>query len=510
MRSQSFLTPTRTLFGLALLKLAIHFVTNTTALGYSYFRDELYYWVCSIRLDWGYVDHPPLAPLLLHLNSLLFGDSLFAWRLLPALAGAGMVILAGLMARELGGGLAAQTLAALAVVVAPIYLIIDSFFSTNAFEALIWAACAYVLLRLFKTQEARLWLVVGALIGLGLQTKHTTVFWIIGLGVAVLLTSARRYLLNRWLWLGGALAFIIFLPNLVWQLQNNWASVEFYRAANFLKNVPTPAVDIVVLQVILLNPFAAPLWLAGLYFYLFTAEGHPYRSMAWIYLTILALLIISQSSRPDRPAGAYPMLLAAGAVVVETWARRRQWRWPMWALGAALTVAGIALAPISLPILPPDVTARFAAAVGLSREIEKGKLAPLPQYLADRFGWESAVATVAQVYQQLSPAEQAQTSIITISYGEAGAIDYFGSAYGLPNVISGHNNYYVWGPRGATGAVVIALGFPEADLREAFASVEQVAALHCDFCLIDGMPVYVARGLQTPIEQLWPQVKHYE
>jgi len=498
------------LLGLAALKVSLHFATNTSALGYGYFRDELYYWVCAMRLDWGYVDHPPLAPFLLRLTSLTLGDSMFAWRFWPALAGGTLVLLTGLMARELGGGRWAQAIAALSVVVSPLQLIIASFFSTNIFEVLLWAMSAYTLVRLLKFNRPRDWLWVGLWIGLGLQTKHTTVFWIVGLAVGVLLTDVRRHVLTPWPWLGGGLALLIFAPNLLWQMSHEWASVEFYRSASLLKNIPTSAIDIVLNQILLNNPLAWPLWLAGLYFYLFSVEGKPYRLLGWVYLTILAMLIVMQSSRPDRPAGAYPMLLAAGAIVIERAAHHFRARWVLSAAPIALTLVGLVLLPLSLPVLSPALTARYALTLGLTREIEQGKVTALPQYFADRFGWEEQVTALAAIYHQLSATEQAQAIFLTSNYGEAGALDFFGRAQSLPRAVSGHNNYYVWGPAAATGEVVITVGLPASDLSAVFETVDLVTTLTCEYCVESKVPVTVARHLKAPLDTLWAQTKHYE
>jgi len=292
------------LISITLLKLFLHLATNNRLLGYGYFRDEFYYLVCAERLAFGYVDLPPLAPFLLSVNRRLVGDSIFALRLLPAVAGAGTVLLAGLMARRLGGGRFAQALAALAVTIAPVHLVINGFFSPNAFEVLLWTASAYILLLLLQRDSLRLWLWVGVIAGLGLQMKHTMALFGLGMLLGLLLTPIRRYLRSKWLWLGGAIAMLIFLPNLIWQVQHDRLSLEFYAHSNLVKNVPTPPGELMLTQILVLHPLTFPIWLAGLYFLLFAADGRPYRMLGWVYLVILSVLIVGQSSRPDRLAGA--------------------------------------------------------------------------------------------------------------------------------------------------------------------------------------------------------------
>ena len=499
---------TTLLISVALLKLFLHLITNNRLSGYGYFRDEFYYLVCAERLDLGYVDHPPLAPFLLSINRWLLGDSIFALRLLPAVAGAATVFLTGLMARQLGGGRFAQALAALALTIAPVHLVIDGFFSPNAFEVLLWTVSAYILLLLLKQDNPRLWLWIGVVVGIGLQMKHTMALFGLGMLLGLLLTSARRYLRSKWLWLGGAIAFLIFLPNLIWQIQHDWPSLEFYAHANLVKNVPTPPGELILTQILVMNPLTLPIWLAGLYFLLLAADGKPYRMLGWVYLVILLILIVGQSSRPDRLAGAYPMLLAPGALIIERTLGQR--RALAVAVTSTLVLGGVATLPISIPVLPPETTARYAGMMGVTVQIERGKTASLPQYFADRLGWEEMVATVAEVYRGLPPDEQAKVTILAENYGQAGAVDFLGRELGLPRAISGHNNYFLWGPGGASGEVVISIGLSEGDLREFFEDVTRAATIRCDYCLEQKTPVYVARRLRFPIQEVWPQVKHYD
>lgn len=499
---------------LALVRLGLHLLTNVGFFGYGYFRDEFYYWVGSQRLAWGYVDHPPLAPLLLRLTTETLGESMFAMRLPAALAGAATVYLSGLMARELGGSKAAQALSALTVALAPILLIFTSFYSPNAFAFLWWALITYLLLRLLRRDRPQLWLAVGLVAGVGLQNKHTMLLLGLGIAAGLLLTPARRYLRSRWLWLGGGLALLLALPNFLWQVANGWPSLEFYANATLYKNVTTSPPEILLTQILVFNPFALPLWLAGLYYFLWHPAGRRYRTLGWVYLALLALMIAAQSSRPDRIAGAYPMLFAAGAVLVERLAGRgRRPRLRLAAVTAAVLLGAAIMLPVSLPLLPPQPTARMATAMGIAEvAAERDKSAALPQYLADRFGWRELARTVAAVYAELPAEEQAQAAILTTNYGEAGAIDFFGRQAGLPPAISGHNHYYLWGPGPETGAVVITVNYPAEGVGELFAAVEPADTFACELCMDyeDDAPILVARHLQIPLQQAWQQVKHYD
>ena len=298
-----------------LLAIALVYLLAEVALngfhGYGYFTDELYYLACSKRLAFGYVDHPPLAVLLLRAVRAVLGDSLPAIRLPAALAGAATVFLAGSIARRVGGGRLAQVLAAVSTAVAAGPVIIFGFYSTNALEILFWTLSAYLVTEILAGADPRLWLVVGAVAGLGLENKHTMVVFGAALAIGLVATSARSHLRGPWPWLGVLLALLVFAPNLLWLMRHDWVSLEFYRTANAAKNVPTSTLRAAFDQVLFMNPVLAPLWLAGLGFYLLGRDGRRWRAIGAAFASLFALLLLVPTSRPDRIAGAYPMLLAA-------------------------------------------------------------------------------------------------------------------------------------------------------------------------------------------------------
>ena len=330
--------------------------------GYGYFIDELYYMACARRFDFGYVDHPPLAPFLLRIHTELWGESIVSIRLLPALAGALTVYLTGWLAAFFGGGRWAQSLAAVTVILAPAFLVMFDFFSMNGFELLFWTAAVTVMLVMVRRNEPKLWLAFGVVAGLGLLNKHTMLLIGFALVAGLLLSPARRLLLNRWLVLGGVVAFVLFLPNILWQVENGWPSLEFYRNATLLKNLPSPPIRTLANQILFMNPVMFPVWAAGLAF-VFTRDERN-RVAGFTYLILLGILVVSQSSRPDRIAGVYPILLAAGAVWWESFFSRRAA--PLrWAFVGVVIAGGLALAPLFQPWLPPASVARFAAFVGI-------------------------------------------------------------------------------------------------------------------------------------------------
>lgn len=494
---------------LAFAKLLVHLLTNGN---YGYFRDEFYYVVAGERLDLGYVDFPPLVAIVANVSRFLLGDSPMALRFLPALAGALVVVLAGLMAREIGGGRFAQGLAALATLVAPNFLVMGTFLSMDAFDQLFWVSAAYVLLLILKRDRPRLWLLFGLIVGLGLLTKVTMLFFGFAVFVALLITPARRHLSTPWPWVGSVIAFAFLLPYVFWQIEHGWPTLEFL--ANYGGKVDQASpVEFLVEQIVTMHPLTLPIWTIGLYYYLFSGAGQPYRLLGWIYV-ILFVLFVVQNAKFYFLAPAYPMLFAAGGLQIERFVRRRRWDWLKPTYVVILLVGGTVVAPlVAVPALPVETLAKITGAAGgdAGVEVETREVGQLPQQFADRFGWETMVATVSGVYHDLPPEERAESCIFTGNYGEAGAIDFLGPQYDLPKAISGHNNYYIWGPGDCTGQVIISLGVPLSRLEVMFDDVEQVDMNDCEYCMPDedNLPIYVGRDPKVSLQEIWPQVKHY-
>jgi Dolichyl-phosphate-mannose-protein mannosyltransferase len=489
--------------------LLIHFLTNGR---YGYFRDELYYIACGQHLAFGYVDQPPLSILLIRLSRVLFGDSLFALRLLPALAAAATVALTGMIARQLGGRAWAMALSCAASLSAPIFLINGNFFSMNAFEPLFWMGCVYLLVRIINGDSPRFWLWFGLLAGLGAENKHSTVFFGAAVFVALLLTPERRHFREKWIWFGGLIAFLIALPNILWQAQNHWPTWELLtNVARSNKNIVLNPADFLAQQVLLMNPGTLPLWLGGLVWLFGAREGRRYRALAIIYLVTLAEFILLHG-KVYYLAPAYPMLFAAGGVAVERLFSVR-WQWLKPALLAAMIALAALLAPVVVPILPPEKLVAYMKSIHFEPpRTETSHTAALPQYFADQFGWEEMVRSVARAYANLSPDDQKRVAIFCQNYGEAGAIDFFGPKLGLPPAISGHQNYFLWGPRDYTGEVLLVLDDNADDEREQFESVEDLGQVVSSPW---AMPwerrnhIYLCRGLKGAVRDLWPKVKEW-
>ncbi len=500
---------TRLLLLFSLAALSIHLLTNSR---YGYFRDELYFIACSRHLDAGYVDMAPLSAWLLRLQGTLFGNSLFALRLFPAVAGTLTVALTGTLAREMGGRAWAVALACTASLSALLYLAVGNFYSMNAFEPLFWMGCVWLLVRIMNGGSPRLWLLFGAIAGLGFENKHSFAFFGAALVVALLLTPWRRQLAQPWIWLGGAVAALLALPNLIWQIRHDWATLELLRnVAQSNKNVVLGPLQFIGQQVLLMNPATLPLWLGGLGWLLLARKGRRYRLLGFAYVFALAAFIVMKGKNYYL-GPVYPMLFAAGGVAAgDLFAERFRWIKP--ALMAAMLALAALLAPTILPILPPEKLVAYMKAIQFEPpRTETSHTAALPQLFADQFGWEEMVTSVARAYHQLPPEERNRAAIFCQNYGQAGAIDFFGPRHGLPPALSGHQNYYLWGPRAHTGDVVLVLGADADDEREQFRSVEDlgpVASSRWAMPWEQRLRIYLCRDLKVPLREAWPAVKKW-
>jgi Dolichyl-phosphate-mannose-protein mannosyltransferase len=475
------------------------------------FIDELYYVACSDRPAWGYVDHPPLAPMLLRASRALLGDGMLALRLPPALAGAAVIVGVGLLAHRLGGGRRGQALACAGLLIAPLLQIMTGFFSMNAFEIAFWFALSWLFVEIELRGASRLWAAFGLVAGLALLNKHTVVLFAVGLGLGLLVTPARRHLVSRWLWLGVAIAAAFALPNLWWQHANGWPSLEFYRNASLHKQTSMPALAVVALQVIFVNPGGLPIWIAGLAFVLRRPRLRP---LGVAYLALLAVMAAGHESRPDRISGMYPLLFAAGGVALERmlWSAGRALLG--WTLVTWMTAWAALFAPLGLPILPPATTAHWTATLGVVPQMERGegKRTELPQWFADRYGWEQLVDDVAGARARLAPEERGRVAYFAPSYGQAGALEWLGRDRGLTPVYSTHNTYYLWGPPPEPIDVAIVIGNTSERLGELFESVELATVHDCEFCMPwrDHMPIWIVRRERTPVASHWREWKHFE
>jgi hypothetical protein len=489
--------------GLFAAKVGLHLALGAR---YGYNGDELYFLACGRRLAFGYVDHAPLVPWIARASSELFGDSVRALRVFPALAAGLAIVLTVLIVREWGGRVFAQLVAGLAMLIAPAFLRMGSILCIPVFEPLYWTACAYCIVLSIKYDRPRLWLLVGALAGVGLLNKHTMLFWGAGLVGGLLATPERKHLARVWPWLGGVIALVLVLPNLIWQQRHGWPTLEFIRDIGDDQLNAVPRVVFLVGQVLYMHPISLPLIVAGLWFF-FSRAGERYRLFGWMYLVVLAMMFLAHA-KPYYIAPIYPVVFAAGAVMVERWLATGRRRLARPVVVVAMLLGGAALAPFALPLLPLPTTDRIIQQL-LGPAIRSP--ADLTLEFHEQYGWPEQAATVADVHRALSDEERKQATILTHDYAEAAAIDFFGPRFGLPSAVSGHMTYWLWGPPDPDPQVVIAYGMPEPTLQRIFTDVRAVATIshplasawHTD------LVVYVCRAPRTSLRQSWPELKRY-
>jgi 4-amino-4-deoxy-L-arabinose transferase-like glycosyltransferase len=495
---------------IALGKLLFHCYFNNR---YDYFRDEFDYMACGNHLAWGYVDQPPLVPVLVRICRFLLGDSLRSIRFIPAVASSALVVLTAMIARELGGRWFALVLSATAVLIAPIYLSDGSLLSTNCLEPILWMGCAYFAILAIKRNEPRYWLWFGVVAGIGLEEKYSIAVFGFGMVIGLLLTEQRRAFANKWFWLGGVAAFLIFLPNLIWNVQNHFPFAELMHNIKAEgRDVALSPLQFFAQEILLLHPFTAPVWITGFLALLFSARLKPYRALGWCFLAAFTVFVVLKGKNYYL-APIYAMLLAAGAVTIENGIEKLRQAWLKPVTLFALFASGAWLAPVIVPVLPVEqfVTYMNKLPFTIPRSEHSHMRAVLPQYYADQFGWREIVAETATAYNRLSPAERPGCGIFAQDYGQAGAIDFFGPRYGLPPALSGHQTYWLWGPRGYSGNCLIVLDDTQEQLEKLFDHVEYVGtSTDNPYALERRIPVYICRGAKFgTLEKVWPALKKW-
>jgi hypothetical protein len=505
-----FSTGMAAICAIAIADLLFHIYFNSR---YGYFRDESDYIACGSHLAWGYVDQPPLIPFLVRICRAVLGDSLRSIRFIPALASALLIVQTALIARELGGKRFALLLSAVAVLIAPQYLSNGSLLTTNCLEPNLWMGCACFAILAIKRSDPRYWLWFGVIAGVGLEEKYTIALFGFGIVAGLLLTEQRRVFLNKWIWLGAAAALLIFLPNLLWNMHYHWPFLQL------MHNIRTEHRDVVLgpgeyflQQTILIDPLTAPIWIAGLAALFFSARLKPYRFLGWTYVICYGVLF-ALHGKNYYLAPVYPMLLAAGAVVIESALDRPIVAWLKPAIVTILLAGGAYLAPVTVPIFSPDGFLAYAKDLPFKLPVMEyqHQRAALPQWYADQFGWNEIVAETAQAWNQLSPTERPDCAIFAQDYGQAGAIDFLGRRYGLPAALSGHQTYFLWGPRGYSGNCMIVLDDRPDRLKQLFEHVQYVGtSADNPYALEKRIDVFICRGAKFgTLAQLWPQVRKW-
>lgn len=489
------------LVALAIAKLAFHVATDGE---YGFHRDELQTLSDARHLDWGFVAYPPLTPFFGRIELLLFGTSLTGFRFLPALGQSIAFVIIGLMARRLGGSLAAMLAAAFAAALAPVSLSGSTLMMYVSFDYLWYVLLAYFVICRIVSGDARWWLAIGAAVGLGMMTKYTMAFFAMGLAAGVLFTPWRKDLRSRWLWLGLGLSVLIFLPNLVWQIRHDFITLDFLKFIH-ARDVRIGRADgfwIDQINNISTNLLTLPLWLLGLCCAFFGAQGR-FRILGWMAVVPVVIFALTQG-RAYYTAPLYPMLFALGAVVLQRWLSERQspaLRRVAWSGVTLLLLAATVVVPVVLPLVPVN-SAHWPFVNRMNGDFR------------EEFGWPELANEVARIWNSLAPEEQAHAGIWASNYGEAGALGLYGPSHGLPQVISAVNSFWLRGPPRPVPQTLIVVGAERKDLDKPCTTVELAGhtgnAAHIDNEETKWHPdIFICRGVRKPLDELWPTLVEF-
>lgn len=495
--------PLSALAGIAafvIAKIVFHYLTND---GYGFHRDELATIDDAKHLAWGYVAYPPVTPLMGRI-ALLFGDATpSTLRFLPSVAQGIVILLAALMARSFGGGRAAQWIAALCVAIAPLSLASSALYQYVAFDFLWWVLIAYLVVRVAGSRDPRWWIPIGVVIGLGVMTKYTILFYVAGIVVGFLATDLRRHFTSVWLWIGVVISLVIVVPHLAWQMQHDFITLDFLEHIRARDSRIGRTDGFITGQfMVAANPLTAPIWILGLGALSFASVFRRFRIIAWMAMVPFALFVVAKG-RAYYLAPVYPMLIAAGAAQLAAWLQERSpvARRVAYAVVALCILVGSAAAIVTLPITPVGSRLwHFALKEN--------------QDLAEEVGWPELVHEVARIHHALPEAQRAQTGILCGNYGEAGAVNLYGPKLGLPPAMSSVNSYWLRGPGPNPPPNVIVLGVDREDLEEYFESVVVAGRTP----VVNGVrneetdehpEIFLCRGIRAPWRTTWPKIRAF-
>jgi 4-amino-4-deoxy-L-arabinose transferase-like glycosyltransferase len=465
-----------------------------TANRYGYHRDELYFRVAARHPAWGYDDQPALTPLLGRFSESMFGTDPRGLRVLSAIAIALAVVLVALIARELGAGRRGQAVAALSTGASGAAMAVGHLLSTTTFDVLAWLTVIFLVARILGGGDTRQWLLVGLVGGIGLENKQTVLLLIAALACGCLLDRRWALVRSPWLWAGAALAFALWSPNLIWQAQHGWPQLEL--ADKISQEDPVGnRVQLLPLQLLLIGPLLAPLWLGGLWWLLRRDQARPYRPLGLAYVSLLSIILVA-GAKPYYTMGFLLALLGAGGVVAEGWLRAQGGR--RLALGVAIVVSAAVAAALTLPLVP-------------ERNVHATPIPEINEDAIETIGWPALAATVGRVWNRLPASERSHAVVYASNYGEAGAIARFGPLLGIPRAYSGHNAFWRFGRPPDAARPIIVVGYRDpALLRGRFDGCALSARIDNGVALDNeeqGAPVWTCSTTAGAWANLWPQLR---
>jgi 4-amino-4-deoxy-L-arabinose transferase-like glycosyltransferase len=465
---------------------------------YGYHRDEMYFLAAGRHLAWGYPDQPPLVPLLARAISAIAPGSLTLLRLPSAVAAGAIVFFTGLTTRELGGRRSAQILASVAMAGAAVLLGAGHLLSTATFDLLAWSALLWLIMRFLRTDEQRLWVVVGLIAGIGLLDSDLVAFLIAAVLVGIALTGPRPVFRSPWLWIGGVVAAAMWSPYLFWQAGHGWPELQVSRAiASGGSGTSTSRPVFVLAQFGLVSPYLSPVWVVGLARLLRDPSLRRWRAIGWAYVVLVVVFFVT-GGKPYYLAGMFPVLLAAGATPTVDWLGRGQRSLRRAAFAGAVVLTAVESIVITLPVVPVA-------------DLHRTSIVAANYDTGETVAWPTYVKEVAAVYQALPAGQRTATAIVTSNYGEAGAVDRYGPALGLPHAFSGQTGYWYWGPPPPNSVTVVAVGFDRAFLDRSFADVRIATHLHNTLGISNDeqdAPIWLCARQRASWPTLWPRFRH--
>ena len=487
----------------ALATLVVHLLANAH---YGFFRDELYFIICGRRPDFGYVDQPPLVPMLAA-GSQLFGASLFALRAVAAIFAAGGVYVTCLIVDEMGGSTFAKVLAAFLVATTPVLAAFGSRLCTDVAGLVFWPLIALSVLRAIRGDQ-RSWLVAGVAFGIACEAKYTVIVYVAALLAGFVLAGRGRLLLNRWFAYAVLVGAAIAAPSLVWQKVHGFPILEMVHNQQEFTSLVYSPVGYVLQQILETNPFFAPIWIAGVVCAFLRAD---LRWIGWTCVLLIGALALMHAKN-YYAGNLYPLPIAVAAVLIERRLLRQRLRW---GLVIACVFAALPALPLVLPVMRETQLAHVVAVLeprlNINLASNRGADAALPQDFADMHGWPQIAASVARVYNTIPAKERRRTAILASNWGEASAIDYYGRRYQLPRALSGANNYFLWGPGAFDGSIVIEVNGTCSEPHLFTIRHVGVAHVHSRWSMPaeTGIPISICERPREPLAAYWPHLKRY-
>jgi len=491
------------IFSISLINFIIYLITQVF-FAYGIFRDEYYYLACANRLDFGYVDHPPLSIWILGFWKMLFGDSMLIIRLVPAIVSSLSLFFMGAFTQKLGGEKSAIVIAMILFMLTPIFLGMNTIYSMNTFDFFFWILSAYLFLKIIQTENKKYWIWLGFVLGLGLLNK-TSILWLgAGIFVGTIFTPLRKDLKTWYPYLAFIIALLIFSPYIIWNFTHDFAHLEFMRNAATRKYGGLTPITFIMDQILILNPLSILIWLPGIIFFFFRKEEITFRALGLIWLTTFLILLVNGHSKGEYISAAYQILFAGGVVMIEKWSMLQKHHWVKYSVAVTIIVIGIFLSPFARPLISPETFIQYQSTIGLEPPSNEGHETVFPQFYSDMFGWNELAQNVSKVYQSMPQEEREKTFVYCSNYGKAGALEYYSKKYPLPKVICPHNSYWYWWPEIKSNSTIVIIGGEIEDHLQAFDEVKEAGFHNTKYAMPyeNNLIIFIGRGLKISPEEI--------